>query len=333
MGRMRASLVLAGMAAVAAAAVPAVARHVRALRAADPSLLNPLSLIPVPYRLLAPLTKSRPPAASVFPAGVVGARRTVPADGGRPAVDVVTYEPVARTRPSGALLWIHGGGYVLGDPAMDDAWCSQVATQLGALVVSVDYRRAPEHPFPAPLDDCHSALTWLVEHAGELGVDRERIAVGGESAGGGLAAALVQRAHDDGLPVCFQLLVYPMLDDRTVTRAAAGDWALVWPPPANRYGWTSYLGVDPGGDEGRPYAVPARRADLSGLPPAWIGVGTVDLFHAEDVTYARRLRAAGVDCDLHEVPGMFHAADRGSAQAAMVEFTRRKLECLRPYLT
>ena len=334
MGRRLRALGLAGLVATAGALFPHVSRHVRALRAADRSLLSPLAVTPLPIKLLAPLQKGRPILDNVFPDDIRGERLTIPATGSRPSVQVVTYERPDRPRPSGALLWIHGGGYVLGDTAMEDTWCAKVARELNVLVVSVDYRLAPENPFPAPLDDCHAALSWLVELSRTLGVDRDRIAVGGESAGGGLAAALVQRAHDDGLPMCFQLLVYPMLDDRTVTRAEArGDWTLVWSPPSNRYGWASYLGRDPGGTETRPYAVPARREDLSGLPPAWIGVGTVDLFHNEDVTYARRLRQAGVAVDLYEVVGMFHAADRESQNPAMLEFTRRKLECLRPYLT
>ncbi len=327
-------LAVAALLSGAAAAAPSVLRRVRALRAADPELLNPMAFLPFPVAVLAPLMKARATAANVFSDDIDGRRTTVPAAAGRPAVDVVVYEATTRSRPSGALLWIHGGGYVLGDTAMEDSWCERIARELGAVVVSVDYRLAPEHPFPAPLDDCYSALSWLVEHAEQLGVDPDRIAVGGESAGGGLAAALVQRAHDAGLPMCFQLLVYPMLDDRTLpTAEAAGHTALVWTPTSNRYGWTSYLSREPGGVELRPYAVPARRDDLSGLPPTWIGVGTVDLFHAENRDYARRLSAAGVPCDLHEVPGMFHGADRGSTHPAMVDFTRRKLDCLRPYLT
>lgn len=333
MGRTVRALAAAGLAAAAAAVFPTVAKQVRALRAADRALLTPLAWAPLPIKLVAPAAKNRPLPENVFPAGITGERLTLPATSGRPPVSVVTYERPDRPRPSGALLWIHGGGYVLGDTTMDDDWCAKVARELNVLVVSVEYRLAPEHPFPAGLDDCHAALSWLVELSRTLGVDQDRIAVGGESAGGGLAAALVQRAHDDGLPMCFQLLVYPMLDDRTVPRAdARGEWTLIWSPPSNRYGWTSYLGRDPGGAEDRPYAVPARREDLSGLPPAWIGVGTVDLFHAEDVAYAKRLRQAGVDCDLYEVPGMFHAADRGSSNPGMVEFSRRKLDSLRPYL-
>ena len=327
---------LAGAAALgvlAAGAGPRLARHVRALRAADPGLLSPIAYVPIPMRGATALMRRLPRRPNVFGDGVTGRVRTVPAEGGGSGARVVTYDPVGRRRPSGVLLWLHGGGFVLGDTTMEDAWCSLVARDLGALVVNVDYRLAPEHPFPAALDDGLAALRWLVGRADELGVDRDRIAVGGESAGGGLAAALVQRAHDDELPVCFQLLVYPMLDDRTVLAAeAAGASSVVWTPASNRYGWSSYLGHDAGLADVAPYAVPARRVDLTGLPPAWIGVGSVDLFHAEDLAYARRLRAAGVEVELHEVPGMPHAADRGSRHPAMIEFTRRRLDSLRPHL-
>ena len=183
--------------------------------------------------------------------------------------------------------------------------------EAGVLVASVDYRLAPERPFPAGLTDCHAALRWLHAHAEERGVDPARIAVGGDSAGGGLAAALVQLAHDRGeVPVAFQLLVYPMLDDRTVLEADDdGTEHFVWSRRSNRFGWTAYLGHEPTVESAPEYAAPARREDLSGLPPAWIGVGDLDLFHAEDLAYAARLRAAGVACEVHEVPGMYHGAD------------------------
>ena len=199
----------------------------------------------------------------------------------------------------------------MGTPVGDHAFCSRVADELGLLVVSVDYRLAPEDPFPAGLEDCNAALTWLHNEADRLGVDPDRIAVGGGSAGGGLAASLAQLVRDeDGPAIAFQLLVYPMLDDRTVVRAEAqGRDALIWSPRSNRFAWTAYLGHEPTLDDERRWAAPARTTDLAGLAPAWIGVGDIDLFHDEDIDYAQRLAAAGVPCALHVEPGMFHGAD------------------------
>jgi acetyl esterase/lipase len=244
------------------------------------------------------------------PADVEVDTRTFPTGDGRD-IRVVTYEQADRSRPSGALLWMHGGGTVFGRPEQGHELCTSLALELDILVVSVDYRLAPEHPFPDGLDDCYATLEWLSENAASLGVDAQRIAVGGDSAGGGLAAALSQRARDAGGPdICFQLLEYPMLDDRTVLRADhAGRGAFIWTPASNRYAWTAYLGHPPDHDDERPYAAAARCSDLSGLPPAWIGVGDLDLFYEEDIAYAERLRGAGVPCDVHVEPGTYHGAD------------------------
>ncbi len=224
-------------------------------------------------------------------------------------VPVLVYEPVGRDRPSGVLVWVHGGGRVSGTPVTDHRQCSYLAAEAGVLVVSVDYRLAPEHPFPAALDDIMTVLAWVRDQAQMLGVDPRRIAVAGASAGGGLAAEAAQRAFDEGMPLAFQLLVYPMLDDRTVALDAQGRGRLVWTPTSNRFGWSAYLGHPAGEPEGRPYAVASRRDELAGLPPAWIGVGDLDLFFAEDVDYAQRLLAAGVEVELDVVPGMYHGAD------------------------
>ncbi len=247
-------------------------------------------------------------------------------------VDVLVLDTPARSRPRGALLWIHGGGLILGRPELDLNWCSRIAAELEIVVVAVRYRLAPEAPFPAALDDCAAALEWLHDHAEELGVDPTRIAVGGASAGGGLAAAVCQRAQDEGqVPVAFQLLQYPMLDDRTTLRRERDIRSVfAWTPRSNRYGWSSYLGHRPGAVEPPPYAVPARRTDLTGLPPAWIGVGDLDLFYDEDVAYARRLQASDVPCDLQVTPGMYHGADvaLGEKSPLMVTFRRRMLTAL-----
>jgi acetyl esterase/lipase len=242
----------------------------------------------------------RASARALFPGRGHGARVVAVDD----AVTVRLFRPPVSAGASPALLWIHGGGMVLGVAAMDDRSCHRFADDLGIVVASVEYRLAPEHPFPTPLEDCWAALRWL---AARPDVDPARIAIGGASAGGCLAAALAALALDRGAvrPV-LQLLSYPMLDDRTAARTDLDRRRLpVWTAASNRYGWRSYLG-------GRvsPLAAPARRADLSGLPPAWIGVGTHDLLHEEDVRYAGRLRDASVPCSLHVVPGAYHGFDQ-----------------------
>lgn len=213
--------------------------------------------------------------------------------------------------PMPALLWIHGGGLILGTPQQDDASNIALARDLGVTVFSASYRLAPQHPAPAALEDLVAGFREVVERADEFGIDPERIAIGGASAGGGLAAALAQRLHDeDGPQPVFQLLVYPMLDDRTALRDDIDARHIRgWSPASNRFAWSAYLGTDAEATGIRSSVVPARRQDLSGLPPAWIGVGTLDLFHDEDVQYARRLEKAGVPCELYVVPGAFHGFD------------------------
>lgn len=224
------------------------------------------------------------------------------------AIRLRVYEPIGDgSRP--ALLWIHGGGLVVGSARQDDGLCARTAARLDAVVVSVDYRLAPEHPYPAAIDDVFAGWHWLLEHAAELGVDATRLAIGGESAGGGLAACLVQRVHDGGgTQPTAQWLFAPMLDDRTaadVRRDAANHF--VWNNTANRFCWSAYLGRPSEGTTPPPYAVAARRTDLSGLPATWIYATEIELFHDEVVDYAHRLRAAGVPVDLLTVPAAPHA--------------------------
>lgn len=231
------------------------------------------------------------------------------------------YQLKSLPAPATVLLWMHGGGYVLGTPEQDEVKCTQYARELGILVVSVDYRYAPKYPFPVGLEDCYTALKWIVTQAQDLEVDIRRIAIGGASAGGGLAASLAQLAHDrQKIKPIFQLLVYPMLDDRTVLRSdLKGHDHIVWNQDSNRFGWESYLGMRCGSGIVPEYSVPSRRQDLAGLPAAWIGVGTLDLFHDEDLAYAQRLKEAGVQCEIYTVPGAFHGFDVIDPQLRIVQ--------------
>lgn len=247
-----------------------------------------------------------------------------------PKQDAVAVETIAGTPPirvytphdrrsDAALLWIHGGGYVIGSALMDDRFCIDTARELGIVVASVDYRLAPEHPFPASLDDCLAAWRWLQCDAASRGVDPARVGIGGQSAGGGLAAALVQRVHDaGGVQPIAQWLFCPMLDDRTAAdRSLNAIGHRVWSNGSNAIGWRCYLGREPGGDGGARYAAAGRRTDLSGLPPAWIGVGSIDLFRAEDAAYADRLDAAGVPVRLDQVAGAPHGFEAWASKSDM----------------
>ena len=218
------------------------------------------------------------------------------------------YTPVGQ-RTRAAMLYIHGGGMMIGYPAMDDALLANTAAELDIVIVSPDYRLAPEHPYPAPDDDCHSAWKWLHENLSQRGIDGNRIAIGGESAGGGLAAGLVLRIHDEGGPQpVAQWLFCPMLDDRTAQNRSLDELDhFVWNNKMNLVGWHSYLATSFGTDQVTDYAAPARRIELKGLPKAWIGVGDIELFFEEDKAYAGKLTAAGVSCQLDIVTGAPHA--------------------------
>ena len=251
--------------------------------------------------------------------GVTSQDQSVPGPHGEPAVRVRIYQPNDRPSLLPALLWIHGGGYVMGDIEQDDRLMKQLVKRVGCVAVSVDYRLAPEHPFPAPVEDCYAGLKWLFAHAGELGVDPSRIAIGGASGGGGLTAGLALLARDRGeVQVAFQLLIYPMIDDRNVTPASyAITDPRVWHRESNRLGWKAYLGRDGGGDDVSPYAAAARATDLTNLPPAYIPVGALDLFIDENIEYAQRLIQAGVPTELHVYPGAFHGFDLFAPSAAV----------------
>jgi acetyl esterase/lipase len=249
----------------------------------------------------------------------------LPGTDGAHLIRVRLYRPEKLHGSIPVLLWIHGGGFVMGDSEIDQHNSIAIVRDAGIAVAAVNYRLAPRHPFPAPIDDCYAALRWLHAEAKRLDVLPDRIAIGGSSAGGGLAAALALMAHDrKEVPVAFQLLIYPMLDDRTAIRTDI-DMSCVrlWNNKCNRFGWVSYLQSAPGGVDIHPYAAPARRESLSGLPAGWIGVGTFDLFHDEDVSYAKRLGEAGVACELRIVEDAYHAFDLFSPKANVVKQFRQ----------
>lgn len=293
--------------------------------------IPPLSLGPASARFM---RKLRP--LSVDTAGDVEVTEiSVAGLVGEPAVTLRLYRPCTQTDASAALLWIHGGGLVLGSPEQDDRTSIAFARDLGITVAAVRYRLAPDYPAPAALHDAYAAYQALLSHAQQLRIDSQRIALAGASAGGGIAAALALLIHDrGGVQPVFQLLIYPMLDDRTVVRRGHDTSAVrVWTPGSNRFGWRSYLGTEPGSEGISPYAAPARRSDLSGLPPAWIGVGTLDLFYDEDADYARRMSEAGVRCELYSVPGAFHGFDALFRRTAVTaEFTNEQRRVLRSAL-
>ena len=235
--------------------------------------------------------------------------------------DIYFVGPPSGRNPAPALLWMHAGGMVVGTAV------TEFSLTRKRYMPFVEYRLAPKHPFPAAMDDCAAALAWLAD---QPDVDPSRIAIGGGSAGGGLAAGLALRARDemDVKPV-FQLLIYPMLDDRTAQRTDLDDMPVkIWNQTCNRFGWSSYL-AGATGDDVHPYAAPSRAEDLSGLPPAWIGVGTLDLFHDEDVEYARRLQEAGVPCELKVVEGGYHGFEAALNAPVVQDFHRSQIDALR----
>lgn len=234
----------------------------------------------------------------------------VPCLDGAPDVRVIITAPKEAGSGRPGILHIHGGGYIMGSADMTCQIDAAYAGAFGAVCVSVDYRLAPETSHPGPVNDCYAALKWLHQNALALGVDPDTIAVTGESAGGGLAAALVLLARDRAeVPVAFQHLIYPMLDDRTATGDDPSPYLgqFIWTRDNNRFGWRSLIGGEPGEAGVSPYAAPARAEDLSGLPPTFIACGALDLFVEEDLDYARRLILAGVPTELHIYPGGPHA--------------------------
>lgn len=249
-------------------------------------------------------------------------------------VSVRVFSPSADGKLRPVLFWIHGDGYILGSAKHEDKLCVRFVQALDMVVVAVEYRLAPKHPYLVPVEDCFAAFEWMHREAAALGIDPERVIVGGSSAGGGLAATLTLLIHDRKRPKpLLQLLVYPMLDDRNTGPDVARPYHRVWDQESNVIGWSSYLGKEPGVSDVPAHAAAARREDLGGLPPTWIGVGTLDLFHDEDVAYADRLRKAGVPTTLEIVPGAFHGFDIVMAtKPVSVQFFDAQVATIKKYL-
>jgi acetyl esterase/lipase len=247
-----------------------------------------------------------------------------PNDPNDPTTLVVTDRLVPARTGSPALLFFHGGGFVTGGLETEDARCRQIARRTGILVISVDYRLAPEHPFPCAFEDCHDVARWTAAHAAEIGVDAARIAVGGTSAGGALTAAVAMAVRDLGGPrLIYQLMLYPVID-HTMTTPSMKEFVTTpgWHQRNNVHMWRHYLGTE-APESVSPYAAPAAADDLSGLPPAYIMTAEYDPLRDEGLDFARRLLAAGVSVEIHHFPGTFHGFDAAAPEATV---TRRALD-------
>jgi acetyl esterase/lipase len=306
----------------------------------DPELLPLIDAIPtLEFSLqLLPLIRAsslplQSPAADLEQTDVV--RRRVAGPKGAPEVELAIYRPRAISAQLPCIFHMHGGGYVTGKTTGMESLHRALAQAAECCIVSVEYRLAPEAKYPSAVEDCYAALAWVHGAGGELQIDRHRVGVMGESAGGGLAAALALLARDRAeFPLAFQHLIYPMLDDRTCVskdpHPFAGEY--IWTPHNNRFGWSSLLATEPGADDVPPYAAAARAADLSGLPPTFISTGALDLFVEEDMEYARRLLRAGVAVELHVYPGAFHGFDVVSSCPVSAAAQRDSLAALRRFL-
>lgn len=257
---------------------------------------------------------------------------TIPGLEGGPDIGINIFTPVGGDDLKPAMLHIHGGGYIVGTADLGNVGNTRTASEVGCVVVSVDYQLSPEVTAPTAVKECYTALKWLHENADELGVDRSRIAIGGESAGGGLTANLALYARDCGeIDICFQLLIYPMLGDRTVIRSDGnphvGEFG--WTHDANAFGWTSLLGQSPGEEEVPPYSVAARATDLSNLPPAYMYVGSLDLFLEEDVEYAMRMLKAGVPVELHVLAGAYHGFEMAPKARVSIKAEQESRDALK----
>lgn len=295
------------------------------------ALLDAWPTVPVTAEMLGAMRERILPAPPVPDTDTLAERVTVPGPAGAPEITLSIYRPAKPAGPRGCLYHIHGGGYVVGKAGDLECFHRPLAEALDCVIVSVDYRLAPETPHPGPIEDCYAGLAWLFANSARLGVDPARIGVIGESAGGGLAAALALLARDRGeYRLAFQHLTYPMLDDRTCIRPPhrhAGEF--IWPPASNHFGWSALLGHAPGRDDVSPYAAAARATDLADLPPTYLMTGALDLFVDENIDYARRLIAAGVPTEFHLYPGAFHGFDLAPDAAVAQQARADRLAALR----
>ncbi|MDB5475121.1 MAG: arylesterase [Phenylobacterium sp.] len=285
----------------------------------DPELLRFLDLVPRFELSDETLPEVRKggfafPADPEVSAKVATSSHIVRGPEGAPPVELIAYRPLATEGRLPSILHVHGGGFVGGRADAHAGKHQALALELNCAIITVEYRLAPETPFPGAVEDCYAALAWLFEQPEAVGVDLERVGVMGESAGGGLAAALALLARDRGeYPLAFQHLIYPMLDDRTSAGRSLdphpGAGELILTHPNNRYAWRSLLGAEPGSEGVSPYAAPARAESLAGLPATFLLTGALDLFLEEDMDFARRLIRAGVPVELHVFPGAFHGFD------------------------
>ncbi|UDY25357.1 alpha/beta hydrolase [Nocardioides sp. Kera G14] len=287
----------------------------------DPELRSIARFLPLGLGLQRGL---RLPRAASRVVAVIGAVRGVETAEVIPGVTVRVHRPTA-SGPAPTVLWLHGGGTIVGSAAQDDKWCRRIAAELGVVVVAVDYRLAPEHPYPVPVEDCYAALQWV---ARQSWVDATRLAVAGASAGGLLTASVARLARDRGGPrLAAMALAYPMLDDRTGSVRSGRRW-LMWSEQDNVIAWRWYVGS---GDTNP--ASPARWTDLAGLPPAWVGVGTSDMLHDEAVAFAPSLVGAGVPTTLEVADGGYHGFDQISPGAAVSQrFITSLFDHLRTHL-
>lgn len=258
--------------------------------------------------------------------------RRIPGPPGAPEILIRIYRPLGVQGPLPCIYWIHGGGMVFAEMAFDDPDCLAYAEAVGCVVVSVEYRLAPEHPYPAGANDCYAGLQWIFEHAKPLSIDATRVAVAGRSGGGCLAAAATLMHRDAaGPPPVLQMLIYPMLDDRNETPSAKEfDGIASWSRTHNLAAWRAVLGDLWGTEDIPAFAAPARARDLSGLPPTFIQVGELEVFRDESIDYARRLLQAGVACELHVYPGLYHGSDMfNPAAVSSQKMAQERFEALR----